>query len=52
MPQFGINSGDAGNRRGIDFHVHRHQHMGCFPTLYSNIGLAAKFGAQIPNIDP
>ena len=48
MPQFGINPGDAGNRRGIDFHADKHHHMICFHTQHNYIILAAKYGAQIP----
>ena len=49
---FGINSGDGENWRGIDFCVHKHQRMVCCHILYINIILAAKYGVQIPKIAP
>ena len=50
MPQFGINSGDVENLRGIDFCVYKHQHMGCCHIAYDNIILAAKSGMHISKI--
>ena len=50
MTKFDINSGDAENRRGIDFFVIAHQHMSLCPIANDNIGLAAKYGTQIPQI--
>ena len=50
MPEFGINSGDAGNRRGINFWVGKHQCMTYWSTICVNTGLAAKYSMQIPNI--
>ena len=50
MPEFGINSGDAGNRRGIDFCVHKHQRVRCLHILYNKGRPAAKSGEYIPKI--
>ena len=50
MPEYDINSGAAGNRRGINFSVHKHQRMTYFPIVYNNIGLAAKYCVQIIKI--
>ncbi len=50
MPKFGIRSGDAENRRGIDFFVIAHQHMLLRPIVNDNIRLAAKYGTKIPQI--
>ena len=50
MPQFGINSGDAENWRGIDFCVDKHQRMICCHITYNNIILAAKSGMHISKI--
>ena len=52
MPQFGINSGDAENWRGIDFRVDKHQRMICCHIAYNNITsiLAAKYGMHISKI--
>ena len=50
MPQFGINPGDAGNRRGIDFCVHKHQRVRCLHILYNKGRPAAKSVDYIPKI--
>ena len=50
MPQFGIDPGDAGNRRGIDLFRHIHPRMICQPIVKHIIRLAAKNCAQIPQI--
>ena len=50
MPEFGINSGDAGNRRGIDFCVHKHQRVKCLHIIYNKGRPAAKSGEYIPKI--
>ena len=45
MPQFGIDSGDDENRRGIDLFVITHQRVMC-------TRLTAKYGEEIPKVTP
>ena len=42
---FDINSGDGESWRGIDFCVHKHQHMVCCHIYHIYIRLATKYGA-------
>ena len=50
MPQFGIDPGDAGNRRGIVLFRLKHPRMMCQPIIKHIIRLAAKNCTQIPQI--
>ena len=50
MTEFGIDPGDAGNRRGIDFCVHKHQRVRYLHILYNKGRPAAKSGDYIPKI--
>ena len=50
MTEFGIDPGDAGNRRGIDFCVHKHQRVRYLHILYNKDRPAAKSGDYIPKI--
>ena len=51
MPQFHINSEDAGNRRDINFCVRKHHGMSYYPIVHKNIEPAAKYCMQIVHID-
>ena len=52
MTKSDINSGDAENRRGIDFFVLAHQQVMCCLFANHNTNLSSKFGDQTPKIVP
>ena len=51
MPQFGINPGDAGNLRGINFCVSKHHGMSYHRIAHTNIEPAAKYCMQTAHIE-
>ena len=51
MPEFGINPGDAGNRRGINFFVCKHQDMSYHRIVHKTIEPATKYCMQTAHID-